>query len=68
MRGSKAEVGTSAASKAADGDDMTQWMEHLDAMSGNKYWQNTTTGETKWQSPESAEEKELRIQRKSAFL
>ena len=68
MRGSKAEVGTSAASKAADGDDMAQWMENLDAMSGNKYWQNTATGETTWQSPESAEEKELRIQRKSAFL
>ena len=54
MRGSKGEVGTSVASnKAADGNDRTQWIELLDAVSGNKYWQNTTTGKTTWQSPES---------------
>ena len=51
MRESKGEVGMSVASKTAD--DMTQWIEYLDAESGNKYWHNTTTGKTTWQSPES---------------
>jgi hypothetical protein len=66
MRGSNEEVGTSVTSKTPDGDDITQWMEYLDNASGNKYWHNTTTGETIWQSPEST--KEDRKQRKSAVL
>ena len=53
MRGSNEEVGTSVTSKTPDGDDITQWMEYLDNASGNKYWHNTTTGKTTWQSPES---------------